>query len=127
LSYAAFCEIRHILFEGDLAATSGSALSFQGNCSSCTVDHCRIGNFPESGVRFEGDSQHPMSSNTIRDCHFIGNLGDQLFSLNHNDDCSHWIIKDNILRHNASEALAHSFRIGYVDQGQSYRLRESTT
>ena len=85
LSDAAFCEVRHIMFEGDVAATSGSALLLRGNCSSCTVDHCRIVNFPESGVRFEGDSQHPMSSNTIRDCHFIGNLGDQLYSLNNND------------------------------------------
>lgn len=84
-SDAGFCEIRHILIEGDNAAASGSALVLRGNCSSCTVDHCRIVNFPESGVRFEGDPQHPMSSNTIRDCHLIGNLGDQLFSQNNND------------------------------------------
>jgi hypothetical protein len=82
---ASFCEIRDILFTGDQAAQSGSAVLLRGKCSSCTVNHCRFVNFPESGVRFEGNPQHPMSSNTIRDCHFIGNLGDQLFSQNNND------------------------------------------
>ena len=85
LQDAAFCEIRHILFTGDPAATSGSALALRGNCSSCTIEHCRIVDFPESGVRFEGEPKKPMSTNSVRNCHFIGNLGDQLYSVNNND------------------------------------------
>ena len=82
---AGFCEIRHLLVLGDASATSGSAIVLRGTSSSCTIDSCRFVNFPESGVRFEGDPAHPMSSNTVRNCHFIGNLGDQFYSIHNND------------------------------------------
>ena len=80
-----FCTVRNLLLLGTDSATSGSAIVYRGNSSSCTIDFCRIVNFPESGVRYEGNPQHPMSSNTVRNCHFIGNLGDQLWSSHNND------------------------------------------
>jgi hypothetical protein len=82
---SSFGSIRNLLLQGDEAATSGSAIRYQGHCSSCVIDFCRIVNFPESGVCYEGDRRNPMSSNTVRDCHFIGNLGDQLASAHNND------------------------------------------
>jgi hypothetical protein len=82
---AGFFVIRNLLLLGDESAKSGSAIVLRGTCSSCTIDFCRIINFAESGVRFEGDPKRPMSSNSIRNCHFIGNLGDQLWSFNNND------------------------------------------
>jgi hypothetical protein len=82
---AGFCTIRNVVVLGDEAAKSGSAVVYQGSSSSCTIDFCRICNFAESGVRYEGDPKAPMSSNTIRDCHLIGNLGDQLWSHQNND------------------------------------------
>ncbi|MHB0957896.1 MAG: right-handed parallel beta-helix repeat-containing protein [Pirellulaceae bacterium] len=82
---AGFCVIRNLLLLGDESATSGSGVVLQGACSSCTIDFCRIINFGESGVRFVGDPERPMSSNSIRNCHFIGNLGDQLWSFHNND------------------------------------------
>jgi hypothetical protein len=85
LADAGFCAVRHVLMLGDASAKSGSAIVLSGMSSSCTIESCRFVNFPESGVRFVGDPAHPMSSNTVRDCHFIGNLGDQLSSLHNND------------------------------------------
>jgi hypothetical protein len=85
LSDAGFCEIRNMLLLGDHSANSGSAIVLTGISCSCTIDSCRIMNFPDSGVRFEGASSHPMSSNTVRNCHLIGNLGDQLYSQHNND------------------------------------------
>ena len=82
---SSFCTVRNILLQGDESATFGSAICYRGNSSSSTVEFCRIVNFAESGVRYEGDPKHPMSSNSVRNCHFIGNLGDQLSSLHNND------------------------------------------
>ncbi|MHB9078606.1 MAG: right-handed parallel beta-helix repeat-containing protein [Pirellulaceae bacterium] len=89
---ASFCVIRNVLLLGDESAKAGSAIVLRGTCSSCTIDFCRIVNFAESGVRFEGEPKRPMSSNSIRNCHFIGN---------------HWIITGNIFRHNTREALVY--------------------
>jgi hypothetical protein len=85
LADAGFCAIRNLLVLGDASAQSGSAIVLRGASSSCTIDSCRFVNFPDSGVRFEGDPTRPMSSNAVRDCHFIGNLGDQLYSVHNND------------------------------------------
>ncbi len=82
---SSFCTIRNLLFQGEESAASGSAIRYQGASSSCLIDFCRIVNFAESGVRYEGDAKRPMSSNTVQHCHFIGNLGDQLWSQHNND------------------------------------------
>jgi len=79
-----FCSIRNMLIIGDSAAAKGSGVVFKDS-SSCTVNYCRIAGFAESGIRFEGDSKNPMSSNTVSNCHFIGNLQDQLYSYHNND------------------------------------------
>ena len=79
-----FCTVKNLLMVGDPAAKTGSGIIFK-DTSSCTVDFCRICEFPESGVRFEGNPKSPMSSNTVSDCHFIGNRRDQLYSFNNND------------------------------------------
>lgn len=81
---AGFCSVRNLLLLGAESATAGSGIVWR-NCSSCTIDNCRIVNFAESGVRYEGDPRHPMSSNALRDCHLIGNLGDQVWSQHNND------------------------------------------
>lgn len=82
-----FCTVRNLLMSGDSSAKSGSGIVFRGELgsSSCTVDYCRISNFPVSGIRFEGDIKKPLSSNTVSNCHFIGNLRDQLYSFCNND------------------------------------------
>ena len=59
---ASFCVIRNVLLLGDESAKSGSAIVCRGTCSSCTIDFCRIVNFAESGVRFEGD---PTTSHVV--------------------------------------------------------------
>lgn len=80
-----FCTVRHLLINGDASAKRGNGIVFRGQSSSCTVDFCRISNFPGSGVIFDGDSRHPQSSNTVSRCHFIDNGGDQLRSVYNND------------------------------------------
>lgn len=80
-----FCVVKDLRFTQDTPAESGSAIRFGGTCSSNEVIHCRILNFPQSGVRFEGRADSPMSSNTVRDCHFISNHEAQLFSRHNND------------------------------------------
>ncbi|HET6455172.1 MAG TPA: right-handed parallel beta-helix repeat-containing protein [Armatimonadota bacterium] len=82
---SAFCVVRNLLIAGDPKAKTGSAIHYQGQSSSCTVDFCRLTGFAESGVRYTGDTKSPMSSNTIRDCHFIDNRGHQLWSVSNND------------------------------------------
>lgn len=79
-----FCTVRDLLILGDASADTGSGIVFR-SASSCRIDFCRICGFAVSGVRFEGDPKSPMSSNTVSNCHFIGNGGDQLYSLNNND------------------------------------------
>jgi len=79
-----FCTVRDLLILGDPSATSGSGIVFRDG-SSCRVDFCRICEFAVSGIRFEGNAKSPMSSNTVSNCHFIGNRQDQLYSFNNND------------------------------------------
>jgi hypothetical protein len=79
-----FCVVKDLLLSGDAKSTSGSGIVLS-NCSSSVVSFCRIDGFPVSGVRFEGIRETPMSSNTVRDCHFIGNRDAQLFSQHNND------------------------------------------
>lgn len=79
-----FCVVRDLMVVGGAEASSG--IVFRGKFSSSnTVDFCRIADFPVSGIRFEGDPESPLSSNTVSRCHLIGNLQDQLYSLNNND------------------------------------------
>ncbi len=79
-----FCAVRDLLIVGDGSAATGSGIVFR-DCSSCRVDSCRVCEFAVSGVRFEGNPKSPMSSNTVSNCHFIGNRADQLYSFNNND------------------------------------------
>lgn len=79
-----FCVVRDLMLVG--GAEAGSGIVFRGKFSSSNmVDLCRIADFPVSGIRFEGDSASPLSSNTVSRCHLIGNRQDQLYSLNNND------------------------------------------
>lgn len=80
-----FCEVRDLMIVGDIAAADGCGVVYAGQSSSNSIAHCRIANFAESGVRYDGDPKAPQSSNTIRDCHFIDNGGDQLASHHNND------------------------------------------
>lgn len=71
---------------------AGSGIVFRGKFSSSNmVDLCRIAEFPVSGIRFEGDSANPLSSNTVSRCHLIGSLQDQLYRRNNN----HFYIPQN--------------------------------
>ena len=79
-----FCTVRDLMIVG--GPDAGSGIVFKGkHSSSNTVDFCRIAEFPVSGIRFEGSPESALSSNTVSRCHFIGNLQDQLYSLNNND------------------------------------------
>lgn len=82
-----FCTVRNLLMNGDGNAKTGSGIVFKGahKSSSCNVDYCRISNFPVSGIRFEGDKEKPLSTNTVSNCHFIGNRQEQLYSQHNND------------------------------------------
>lgn len=80
-----FVFIRDLLINGDPNAKNGSGIVFKGNSSSNTIDTCRISNNPISGVRFEGDTVSPQSTNSVKYCHFIDNHEDQLWSSNNND------------------------------------------
>ncbi|MHB0997630.1 MAG: right-handed parallel beta-helix repeat-containing protein [Armatimonadota bacterium] len=80
-----FCAVKNLLLNGDKDAKTGSGIVFAPGCSSSVVDNCRICMFPESGVRFDGDDKGAQSSNTVRNCHFINNGGDQLRSYQNND------------------------------------------
>ena len=82
---ASFCTVRDLLINGDVAAKRGNGIVFRGQSTSCTVDFCRISNFAESGVLFEGDAKRPQSSNTVSRCHLVDNGGDQLRSVANND------------------------------------------
>jgi len=80
-----FCTVRDLLINGDASAAKGNGIAFRGRCSSNAVDFCRISNFPEAGVLFDGEPKLPQSSNTVSRCHFIDNGGDQLRSVCNND------------------------------------------
>ena len=79
-----FAVIENLLLDQGSQARSGSGIVFRGS-NSTVVDRCRIQRFPESGVYYDGLRAAPMSSNTVRDCHFISNLGYQLRSERSND------------------------------------------
>ncbi len=98
-----FCTVRDLLINGDASAESGNGIVFRGQSSSCTVDFCRISNFAESGVLFDGDSKRPQSSNTVSRCHFIDNGGDQLRSVSNND---FYILQNQFGAHSRSGARA---------------------
>jgi len=80
-----FCWVKDLLIEFRGGGSSASGIVFRGASSSNLVSCCRITGFPDSGVRFEGLPERPMSSNTVRDCHFIANQDAQLYSLCNND------------------------------------------
>lgn len=80
-----FTFIRNLLVNGDASAKTGSGIVFKGYSSSNTIDTCRISSNPISGVRFEGDSKSPQSTNTVKYCHFIDNHEDQLWNSYSND------------------------------------------
>lgn len=80
-----FCAVRDLMLAGDAAAASGNGVLYTGQSGSNSIAHCRLANWPESGVRYVGEATVPQSSNTVRDCHFIDNAGDQLASLHNND------------------------------------------
>ncbi len=81
------CAVRNLAIEGDPKAKSGSGIVFkEGQWSGiCVVDYCHIRSFVQSGVRFEGDPKTPFSSNTVSNCWFTNNMGDQLYSRHSND------------------------------------------
>lgn len=80
-----FCTVRDLMIVGDTTAGGGSGIVYRGYSSSNTVEMLRVAQFPGSGLRYEGTDGEPMSSNSVRNCQFIGNRGDQLFSRYNND------------------------------------------
>lgn len=80
-----FCVVRDLMVVGDTAAAAGSGIVYRGQSSSNRVSACRLANFAESGVCYAGDPKQPQSTNTVADCHFIDNAGDQLASHHNND------------------------------------------
>ncbi|MBD3177647.1 MAG: hypothetical protein GF320_20945 [Armatimonadia bacterium] len=83
LEESQFTVIEDLLIGGGEGADVG--ILYRGYSSSNIIAHCRITGFEESGVRYEGTAEKPMSTNTLRDCHFIDNRGTQLHSLWNND------------------------------------------
>lgn len=81
------CAVKNLVIEGDPTAKTGSGIVFKdGEWSGINVvDYCNIRSFGESGIKFDGTPGKPMSSNTVSNCWFTGNLGDQLSSRNNND------------------------------------------
>jgi len=81
------CWVRNLRIVGDPKAKTGSGVVFRkGEWSGINViDYCHFEGFPESGVRFEGDPKTPFSSNTVSNCWFTNNMGDQLYSRANND------------------------------------------
>lgn len=80
-----FTFVSRLRFEGDPKAKTGSGLIIKDACGSDTVDSCMFNGFPTSGLRFEGMDTGAQSSNTVKDCMFIDNAGDQLWSYSNND------------------------------------------
>ncbi len=78
-----FTVIKDLMVTGSDGAEDG--VVYRGTSSSNILEHCRLSGFARSGVRYEGKSEQPMSSNTLKDSHFIDNLGVQLHSIWNND------------------------------------------
>ncbi len=81
-----FCRVKDLLMVGEQASGEGSGMVFV-QCNCMTIDYCRICEFPVSGMRFEQDPAKPecSSSSRVSNCHFISNLGDQLYLKECND------------------------------------------
>ena len=82
--------ITGLTLEGDPSAVSGSGIVFVSDkegahCGDTLIRECRIRGFAESGVRFEGESRNPQSSNKILWCYFQNNRGHQLYMRCSND------------------------------------------
>ena len=82
--------ISSLTLESDPAAGSGSGIVFVsdkngGHCGDTAIKDCRIRNFAGSGVRFEGESRTPQSSNKVQWCYFQNNRGHQLYLRSSND------------------------------------------
>lgn len=78
-----FCFVSDMLISGGGEATDG--ICYTGKSSSNTVRQCRITSFKGSGIRYDGEKDTPMSSNSVLYCHFIDNEGEQLRSFWNND------------------------------------------
>lgn len=85
LKDCSFTFVRNLRFEGDPKAKTGSGLIIKDSCGSDTVDSCMFSGFPMSGLRFEGLDTGAQSSNTVKDCMFIDNAEDQMWSYSNND------------------------------------------
>lgn len=81
------CSVKSLVIEGDPTAKTGSGIVFKdGEWNGINmIDYCHIRSFGESGVKFDGTEGKPMSSNTVSNCWFTSNLGDQLSSRNNAD------------------------------------------
>lgn len=79
--------VKDLSIEGDKTAAKGSGIVFQNGewNGICMVDYCFIKNFPESGIKFDGNKKTPFSSNTVSRCWLIENKGYQIYSLANND------------------------------------------
>jgi len=80
---AAFCTVSDLMVTGDGTASTG--ILYSGQSSSNTVRYCRISGFAENGIRYDGQAETPMSSNSVLFCHFIDNRVEQLRSFYNND------------------------------------------
>jgi hypothetical protein len=80
---AHFCCVSDLVVSGDGTATDG--IVYRGQSSSNTVRYCRITSATGSGIRYDGEKDTPMSSNSVLYCHFIDNQGEQLRSYYNND------------------------------------------
>lgn len=79
------CSVQNLTIKADPAATTGSGIVFSGASAGRWVQGCWICSFPVSGVRFLGPSNAPQSTNSVSDCLFSDNRGDQLY-LNYSHD-----------------------------------------
>jgi Periplasmic copper-binding protein (NosD) len=79
-----FSGIENIWIRQEEGMTSGSGVYLRDSCV-CRIGRCRFDRFAESGVRFDGQSSSPMSSNRVDECWFQNNKGPQLFSFANND------------------------------------------
>ena len=84
LNKCGFATVRNMRIIAGLETKTGSGIVLRGS-SSCTIDYCRIRQFAESGIFFDGDAKSPMSSNVVTNCHFIGNRTYQILSRSNND------------------------------------------
>jgi hypothetical protein len=77
--------IRDLRIVADPNSDKGSGILLKNGSSSNYISYCRIEGFAKSGIYFEGTVDKQMSSNSVKDCHFINNREHQLHSLYNND------------------------------------------